>query len=392
MTVFDKRDIERMAAPDRIGQLLQMAPNVLAPTSRDAPTIRGQLSTGVLGGLPAFLGGARPRTVMQIDGRTATFNEFVNSTEGLWDVDHVEVFRSPQTTTQGANSIGGAIFIHTADPTFDAQGQARLIVGQSRRRQASAMVSGPIIGDELAFRISVDVYRSVASTRQSGPVVGIHDINPDRYWTTRAKLLAQPHALPGLKLLTIYAHTHAQAPQGELAQAPFPKRRDDNYIFGYFKSDVDSVTTIATYDVTDVLESRTTLSWGRSRFRRFAPQGFGQTRVRGRDGSFESVLDWKPAGPLSAVGGSQPSAGRPQPVHQSRASGPRHRLVQGPPAQRRPVRRADVARDRPDHARRRRALPDRREEADRRVADDARPAARLRPDHARVPSEGQCGI
>ena len=84
--------------------------------------IRGQISAGVLSGLPAFLGGARPRTVVQIDGRTITFNEFQNSAEGPWDVDRVEIFRSPQTTTQGVNSDRRAIFIHTADPTFNWEG------------------------------------------------------------------------------------------------------------------------------------------------------------------------------------------------------------------------------------------------------------------------------
>jgi outer membrane receptor protein involved in Fe transport len=303
VSVFDQKDMERMSAPDRIQQLLQMVPNVLTPTSRDAPNIRGQSSVGVLAGLPGFLGGARPRMAMQIDGRTVTFNEFVNSSEGLWDVDHVEVFRGPQTTTQGVNSIGGAIFIHTADPSYDIEARARTIVGQSRRRQVSALASGPLAGDELALRISGDIYRSVASTRMSGPVVGIRDLNVDRYWTGRAKLLAEPHAVPGLRVLATYAHTHSRAPQGELAKTPFRKRRDDGYIFGYFKSDVDSVTALVTYAISDSLESRTTLSWGRSHFRRFAPQGFGQTRIRGNDRSLESVLEWKPAGPVSAVGG-----------------------------------------------------------------------------------------
>ena len=303
VVVFDERDIERMAAPDRIQQLLQLVPNLLVPTSRDAPNIRGQNSTGVLAGLPAFLGGARPRTVMQIDGRTVTFNEFVNSTEGLWDVDHVEVFRSPQTTTQGVNSIAGAIFIHTADPSFEEAGRARVIVGQSQRRQASAVISAPLVQDQLAFRLSGDVYRSHSSTTMEGPTVGIHDLNIDRYWTVRAKLLAEPREIPGLKILTTYAHTHAQAPQGEVARPPLRARRDDFYPFGYFKSQADSVTSAITYKLGNALESRTILSWGRSHFRRYAPAGFGQTQIHGHDASAETVLDWKPPGPLSAIGG-----------------------------------------------------------------------------------------
>ena len=78
VAVFDERDLKRLAAPDRIQNVLAMVPNVLVATSRDAPVIRGQIGVGVLQGLPAFLGGARPRTVMQIDGRTVTFNEFVD--------------------------------------------------------------------------------------------------------------------------------------------------------------------------------------------------------------------------------------------------------------------------------------------------------------------------
>jgi outer membrane receptor protein involved in Fe transport len=302
VAVFGKDEMEALAAPDRIQQLLQLVPNVLMPSTRDTPMIRGQSSAGVLTGLPGFLGGARPRTVVQIDGRTVTFNEFANSSEGLWDVDHVEVFRSPQTTTQGVNSIAGAIFIHTADPTYGFEVRARAIGGELRRRQASAVISGPLLGDQLAFRVSGDLYRGRSAEKLSGPIAGVN-LNQDHYSTARAKLLAEPHAVPGLRLLVTYAHTHSQAPQAEVARRPFHERRDDFYIFGYFKSDVDSVTAAVTYPIAEALESRTVLTWGRERFRRFAPQGFGQTRIRGHDRSFETVLEWKPRGPISAVGG-----------------------------------------------------------------------------------------
>jgi hypothetical protein len=136
-----------------------------------------------------------------------------------------------------------------------------------------------------------------------GPTVGISDLNVDHYWTGRAKLLAEPHALPGLKVLAIYAHTHSQAPQIEYARPPLRERHDSYYAFGYFKSDVDSVTSTITYDAGGGLESRTTLSRGWSHFRRFAPRGFGETQIHGRDAAAETVLDWKPEGPLSAVGG-----------------------------------------------------------------------------------------
>ena len=300
--VFGRGDIDRMAAPDRLQEVLELVPNVLLLSRRDTPVIRGQVSTGVLGGLPAFLGGPRPRTAIQVDGRTISFNEFAFGAQGLWDVDHIEVFRSPQTTTQGANSIGGAIFITTADPSFRFEGHARLIAGELSRRQASAAVSVPLVSDELALRVSADFYRGRSANRLSGPVAGV-DLSDDRYWSGRAKLLAQPHAIDGLKLLVTYAHTHSQAPQVEPARRPFRERRDDLYIFGYPKEDVDSLTAVATYVVSSSLQSRTTVSWGKARHQRFAPHGFGETVIHDVDGSFESLLNWNPTGPVSGIAG-----------------------------------------------------------------------------------------
>jgi outer membrane receptor protein involved in Fe transport len=303
VAVFDKRDIERMAAPDRIQDVLALVPNVLLTERRDPPTIRGQGSAGVLAGLPAFLGGARPRTVLQIDGRTVTFNEFSNSTEGLWDVDRVEVFLSPQTTTQGANSIGGAIFITTADPTYRLEGKARVVGGEWHRRQLSAALSVPLLDDQLAVRVSGDLYRSLSADKLTGPVVGISNLNEDHYEVLRAKLLAEPHALPGLRILVTASHVRSRAPQILGATFPYRERRDENYFAGYPKATVNSLTSTITYRITPALESRTTLAWGDTRFRRFAPQGFGQNRTHGRDRSLESILEWKPEQPVSLVGG-----------------------------------------------------------------------------------------
>lgn len=302
VTVFGKRDLEQQAATDRLQQLLEFVPNLFQASNRDTPTVRGQSSSGALGGLPAFLGGARPRTVVQIDGRTITFNEFANGSEGLWDVERVEVFRSPQTTTQGANSIAGAIFITTRDPTWQPEGRARAIVGEFDRRQLSGVVSGPLIDDQLAVRIAADLYQSHAADKMFGPVAGV-DLNEDDYGSARVKLLAHPRALPGLRVLVTLTHGKSQAPQGEGARPPFRERRDDPCACGYIKLNVDSATMLASYQITSTLESRTTLSWGKTFQRRFAPVGFGLARLHGHDRSLESVLQWQPAGTVSAIGG-----------------------------------------------------------------------------------------
>ena len=85
------------------------------------PFVVGASAGGVeaLVDLAAFLGGTRPRTTLNIDGRAASHNELVFGAAPLWDVAQVEIFRSPQSTTEGRNSIAGAIYVRTRSPTFE---------------------------------------------------------------------------------------------------------------------------------------------------------------------------------------------------------------------------------------------------------------------------------
>lgn len=66
----------------------------------------------------AFFGGTAPRLAFNLDGHYLGYNEIVWGSQALWDVESIEVFRGPQTATQGANSIAGAIIVKTKDPTF----------------------------------------------------------------------------------------------------------------------------------------------------------------------------------------------------------------------------------------------------------------------------------
>jgi len=107
VAVFDRRNIDSAGA-HRVDQMLALIPNVQLGNGSQGPAIRGLDTTGPLQALPAFLGGNRPRTTIVVDGRAVTYNEFVFGPAPLWDVERVEVYRSPQTTTQGVNSIAGA--------------------------------------------------------------------------------------------------------------------------------------------------------------------------------------------------------------------------------------------------------------------------------------------
>ena len=145
VSVATQADIEAQSV-DRVEQVLALIPNVQLGNGSEGPAIRGLDTTGALQALPAFLGGNRARTTLIIDGRRQTYHEFVFGSAPVWDLERIEVFRSPQTTTQGQNSIAGAIFAYTNAPSFEPEYRARLIGGNFRTGQVSAVASGPIVG------------------------------------------------------------------------------------------------------------------------------------------------------------------------------------------------------------------------------------------------------
>jgi outer membrane receptor protein involved in Fe transport len=303
VVVITAREIEAEAA-DRVDQLLVTIPNVQFGSGTEGPAIRGQDSTGVVRELFAFLGGTRPRATLTVDGRAVGYYEYVLGAASLWDVERVEVFRSPQTTTQGRNSIGGGFFVNTSDPTFQAEGRARAIVGDFRTRQVSAVISGPIIKDQLAIRVVGDLKLGRNSSDMADGIPGA-DIGRDDHGLVRIKLLAEPRALPGVRLEASYVHSRSQAPQFEAVSAPFKERRSPQFerTNGVHKIRVDSATALLSYTLSPELTSRTTLSYGDALVQRFGLPGLGRTRVNSNDHSAETVLQWQPGGPLKAIGG-----------------------------------------------------------------------------------------
>jgi outer membrane receptor protein involved in Fe transport len=303
LRLFTAAEIDAQAAPDRLEQLLQLTPNIQLGSGGEGPAIRGIDGTGPLRDLPAFLGGTRPRVTVEVDGRAISYNELAFGNIPLWDVAQVEIYRSPQTTTQGRNAIAGAIFVATEMPSPSWTGRARLIAGDARTRQASAMLSGPIAEGEIAFRLAADVRRSRTQSRITSPAS--IDPNRDDSDTIRAKLLVTPHFLPGSRIDLVFTHNRAQMPQFEGVQAPFRARRDPQATYGIFRTRVDAATARLTQALAPRLELKATISHGWAAIRRFAPKGFGETRNRGRDLSGEAVLDWRATPRLRIIGGSR---------------------------------------------------------------------------------------
>lgn len=90
---------------------------------------------------------------------------------GLWDVDQVEVLRGAQSTVLGRGSLGGALVIENADPTFTTEAAGQLKVGTDKGGLGTSFsVGGPIVDDRFAYRVAFD--------QQAGPSF-IENINSE---------------------------------------------------------------------------------------------------------------------------------------------------------------------------------------------------------------------
>lgn len=72
----------------------------------------------------------------------------------LYDLDRVEMLRGPQGTLFGRNSTSGAISVHSRMPTQELSGFARISAGNFSMQRYEGAVSGPLIADSLAGRLS----------------------------------------------------------------------------------------------------------------------------------------------------------------------------------------------------------------------------------------------
>ena len=139
-------------------QLSQLVPSLnysSANPRNTAFTIRGLGSSVVA--VSQANDGLEPGVGFYVDGvyharpATAAFD--------FSDIERIEVLRGPQGTLFGKNTTAGAISISSRLPSFTPELQAELSGGELGFLQGKAAVSGPILDDRIAFRVSALVTR-----------------------------------------------------------------------------------------------------------------------------------------------------------------------------------------------------------------------------------------
>lgn len=222
--VFGATDLDERPGTDEVQDLYDRTPNVT--TFGDgvfAPAIRGVDATGAASGGLGFIAGTRPRMTLTVDGRPLSTFELVGGPTGLWDVEQVELYRGPQTTLQGRNSIAGAMIVETKDPTFHWEGAARTAIGTHDRQRLSAMLSGPL-SDSFAMRLSADRLDAEGFADYLGPQ-GVRDSKESDSQAVRGKLLFAPVGAPDFTAQLTLANTKTRRPQSQFVDLPYDGRK-----------------------------------------------------------------------------------------------------------------------------------------------------------------------
>lgn len=137
-----------------LSQLTELVPalNYSSPNPRNtALTIRG-LGSSVVAVAQAN-DGLEPGVGFYVDQvyharpATAAFD--------FLDLERVEILRGPQGTLFGKNTTAGALNISTRAPSFTPEFKAELTTGNLGYRQARLSVTGPLLNDRLAGRLSI---------------------------------------------------------------------------------------------------------------------------------------------------------------------------------------------------------------------------------------------
>ncbi len=256
---------EKRIADENIQTLFDVVDRTANVSTTYGPTgftIRGINNSNVSGG-----GSGGLATVYVDDAPIAAANLF-SAPLDTWDVSRMEILRGPQSTLQGRNALAGAIIIRTQDPTMEWTAHARVLGSDAGERSFAMAGGGPIVDDEFAFRVAFEdrhadgfVYNPTRDERAEA----LNNLN------VRTKLLWEPAALPGLKVVAGYTRNVRRS--GDLytyARTDVPDYFDNRINLSDSPNEVrdttDIATLAATYDLAPSLTLSSVTSWSQTKY------------------------------------------------------------------------------------------------------------------------------
>lgn len=153
-----------------------------------------------------------------VDGVPYGFTAFVDV--DLPDLERVEVLRGPQSVLYGRNSLAGVVNLITRKPTNEFEFSGTASYGNFNDLDLSASISGPLIEDNLFFRLSGS-YGSRDSYVRT-PVLDDDEVEDYSGGTGRAQLLWTPSDAWEIALNASFDDYHEGAENAILASSePF---------------------------------------------------------------------------------------------------------------------------------------------------------------------------
>ena len=171
-TVLTGEELQRKGVTN-LNDIQQVAPSIAINTFNRSTfiNIRG---VGIAQSAPT----SNPGVAYYIDGQLIPHEQFIG--HSFYDIGSIEVLRGPQGTLTGQNSTGGAIYVRTPEPQFDANfAIGDLTVANYDRYRA--VVAANMGGEDVALRVAYvheqrdSFTTNIAANAQSQP----GDLNMD---------------------------------------------------------------------------------------------------------------------------------------------------------------------------------------------------------------------
>lgn len=227
VAVITEEDIEENG-DQSLTDIMMRTPGVYAQSGSDLWGIRGIPASGFDDQGPVTINGA---VSVYMDGVIQSHHSVLNNPMPLWDMGQIEIFRGPQSTVQGRNSLAGAIIIRTNDPSYEPEASVQVNSGNYGQEGLSFLAGGALIEDKVAGRFSLD-YQEMDGYIDNKTLD--KDAFSQRNFNARGKLLVQPTD----KLDILFTVARSEHSRGENAIAV--NGTEPDYYNLYYDTDAGS--------------------------------------------------------------------------------------------------------------------------------------------------------